>query len=188
MRTSADGRRRPARRACGGFTLLEVLVTLAIVALAYVQLLVISEAASNVAYRSGHMLKAADFAEKILAEHMTNPDDLKQYQAVVEENPAFHYELTIESYDLATGRVDDPGDEAGSASSNFSTESAFLPADAQAAPEEEQDLYDDPQHVRRFRLKVSYPSLDAEKEAEYLLEGYLPMARKESDHAVPPAK
>jgi prepilin-type N-terminal cleavage/methylation domain-containing protein len=181
MPTSAD-----ARRACRGFTLLEVLVTLGIVALAIVPLLGVRDAIWNIAYRSGHMLRAAAYAEQILAERMTNPEDVKQYQAAIEEDPAFHYELTIESYDLATGRVDEPGDESTSTTSNFSAESSLLPPDAQAAPEE--DLYDDPLHVRRFTLKVSYPGLDDDQEEEYLLEGYLPMARKELENGVPAAK
>lgn len=189
MRTSAEGRARRRERACRGFTLLEVLVTLAIVAGAIVPLLVVRDATWNMAYRSGHMLRAAAYAEQILAERTTDPDDVKDYQGVVEEDPAFHYELTIETYDLATGRVDEPGDESVSTTSGFSAESAFAPPDAQAAPEEEdEDHYDDPQHVRRFRLKLLYPGLEADRESEYLLEGYLPMARKETEHALPAAK
>lgn len=193
MRTSADplpAARRPAGadHACRGFTLLEVLVTLGIVALAIVPLLGVRDATWNIAYRSGHMLRAAAYAEQILAERMTVPDDVKDYQAAIEEDPAFHYELTIESYDLATGRADQPGDDSTSTTSGFSSASNTLPADAQAGPEEEVDLYDDPQHVRRFSLKVKYPGLNDDKEEEYLLEGYLPMARKESENAVPAAK
>jgi len=185
MSTSAD----PRPRGCAGFTLLEVLVTLAIVASAIVPLLVVRDATWNIAYRSGHMLKAAAYAEAILAEHMTDPDDLREHKGFVEEDPAFHYELTIEGYDLSTGRVDEPEDEdAISTTSNFSSQSAFTPSDAAAAPEEQLDLYKDPQHVRRFRLRVLYPGLDEDREGQYLLEGYLPMARKEPENAVPAAK
>ena len=60
--------------------------------------------------------------------------------------------------------------------------------DSAAAPDEQLDVYKDPQHVRRFRLKVLYPGLEEDKESEYLLEGYLPMAKKEPDDAVPAAK
>ena len=179
-------RSRPARGGAG-FTLLEVLVTLAMVSVAAGSLLVIRDATWNIAYRSGHMLKAANYAETILAEHMTDPDDMRDHQAVIEDDPAFHYELTIESYDLSTGRVDEPEDQDVSTTSNFSAQSAFMPPDAAAAPEDVEDLYKDPQHVRRFRLKVMYPSLEDEKEGEYLLEGYLPMAKKEKDDAVPAA-
>jgi len=189
MSTSAEAVRFRRERAEGGFTLLEVLVTLAIVAAAIVPLLVVRDATWNIAYRSGHMLRAAAYAQVILASRMTDPDDVKDYQAAIEDDPAFSYELTIESYDLSTGRVDEPGDDAASTTSNFSIGSAQLPADAQAAPaEKDEDLYNDPQHVRRFKLKVRYPGLDADKPGEYLLEGYLPMARKESDDAVPAAK
>lgn len=198
MRTSADvaptpraARPGPAHRACAGFTLLEVLITLAIVAGCIVPLLVVRDATWNIAYRSGHMLKAAAYAEQILAERMTNPDEVKEFQGVIEEDPAFEYELTIENFDLATGRVDQPGDENVSTTSNFTAQSQFAPPDAQAAPDDpqtaEQD-FQDPQRVRRFTLRMKYPGLKADKAEEYVLEGYLPMARKEAINAVPAAK
>ena len=179
MSTSAEAH---PDRGCAGFTLLEVLVTLAIVATAVVPLLAVRDATWNIAYRSGHMLKAAAYAEAILAERMTDPDDLREHKGFVEEDPAFQYELTIESYDLSTGRVDEPEDEDGiSTTSNFSAQSAFAPPDAAMAPEEQLDLYTDPQHVRRFRLKVQYPGLEEDRMGEYLLEGYLPMAKEPKD-------
>lgn len=170
------------RRGCRGFTLLEVLVTLAIVAASIVPLLVVRDATWNIAYRSGHMLKAAAYAEAILAARMTNPDDVKDYQAVIEDDPAFSYELTIESYDLSTGRADSE-DENADPNSNFSVDPAFLPPDAHPAPEDAVDVYKDPQHVRRFKLKIRYPGLEEDKQGEYLLEGYLPMAKKEPNDA-----
>jgi len=186
MSTSAEAR---PDRGCAGFTLLEVLVTLAIVATAVVPLLAVRDATWNIAYRSGHMLRAAAYAEAILAERMTDPDDVREHKGFIEEDPAFQYELTIESYDLSTGRVDEPEDEDGiSTTSNFSAQSAFAPPDADAGTEQQLDLYKDPQHVRRFRLKVLYPGLDEDRPGEYLLEGYLPMARKEPDDADPAAK
>jgi prepilin-type N-terminal cleavage/methylation domain-containing protein len=188
MSISADAHRPPRHRppACAGFTLLEVLVTLGIVAVAIVPLLVVRDAAWNVAYRSEHMLKAAAYAEAILAERMTDPDDVKELQAVIEDDPAFHYELTIEHYDLATGRVEVPGDET-AGGSEFTADSAFAPPDAGGPLEDEEDL-DDPQRVRRFRLKVLYPSMDEDEEGEYLLEGYLPLTRKEPTDGMPAAK
>lgn len=180
MSTSSD--RAARRRGCRGFTLLEVLVTLAIVAAAIVPLLVVRDATWNIAYRSGHMLKAAAYAEAILATRMTNPDDVKDYQAVIEDDPAFSYELTVESFDLSTGRADSE-DEKGDPNSNFSVDPAFLPPDAHPAPEDAKDVYKDPQHVRRFKLKISYPGLEEDKKGEYLLEGYLPMAKKEPNDA-----
>jgi prepilin-type N-terminal cleavage/methylation domain-containing protein len=176
MPTSSD-----RRRGCRGFTLLEVLVTLAIVAAAIVPLLVVRDATWNIAYRSGHMLKAAAYAEAILAARMTNPDDVKDYQAVIEDDPAFSYELTIEGFDLSTGRAD--SEDETDPNSNFSVDPAFLPQDAHPAPEDAVDVYKDPQHVRRFKLKISYPGLEEDKKGEYLLEGYLPMAKKEPDDA-----
>lgn len=183
MPTSSErpARAAGARRGCRGFTLLEVLVTLAIVAASIVPLLVVRDATWNIAYRSGHMLKAAAYAEAILASRMTNPDEVKDYQAVIEDDPAFSYELTIESFDLSTGRADSE-DENADPNSSFSAP-AFLPADAQPAPEDAVDVYKDPQHVRRFKLKISYPGLDEDKKGEYLLEGYLPMAKKEPTDA-----
>ena len=178
MPTSSD-----RRRGCRGFTLLEVLVTLAIVAAAIVPLLVVRDATWNIAYRSGHMLKAAAYAEAILAARMTDPDEVKDYQAVIEDDPAFSYELTIESFDLSTGRADSE-DEQTDPNTGFAVNQAFLPSDAQPAPDDPKlDVYKDPQHVRRFKLKITYPGLEEDRKGEYLLEGFLPMAKKEKDDA-----
>jgi hypothetical protein len=161
---------------------------LGIVTVAVVPMLVVRDAAWNVAYRSEHALKAAIYADELLAERLTDPDDVRQQQGVVEHDPAFSYELTIERYDLATGRVEEEGEDGLPADSAFSQDSAFVPPDAAGPPEGAEDLQD-PQRVRRFRVVVRYPSADPEEEgdSEYVLEGYLPLARKEPDGA-PAAK
>ena len=190
MSTSAERAARPVLRAPAraeaGFTLLEVLVTLAIVTLAIMPMLAVRDAAWNIAYRSGHMLRAADYAERILAEHMTDPDDVKEQQGVIEEDPAFEYELTIETYDLSTGRVEEAGDESFSASSKFSQVPAAGAPDAGLSEDEEAE--DSPHRERRFKLHVMYPGLDDDNKEEYVLEGYLPMVKEHKDLANQPAK
>jgi prepilin-type N-terminal cleavage/methylation domain-containing protein len=179
MPTSAE---LPRDRARAGFTLLEILVTLAVVSLAIVSLLGVRDASWNMAYRSGHMMRAASYAEELLAQHLINPETLDEYQGVVEDDPIYRYELTIEDYDLSTGRVEEPEDQDGfSQASNFSSTSAFTPPDAYTP--EDDEAADDPYRVRRFRVRISYPSLSGDGDDEYVLEGYAPRATEQEPGA-----
>ncbi len=189
MRTSADrpgpGRvpwRVPPRvpvRDAAGFTLIEIMCALAIFALLILPMLAVRQTASNMAFRSGHMLTALGYAERVLAERMTNPDRVRQLQGVVEDDPDYHWELTLEDYDLSTGRVDEP-EESGSGftqGTNFSTVSGFasVPPDA-GTPEGEDPMEIAAYKVRRYKVTMFYPSLAGESEDKLLLEGYIPRA------------
>jgi prepilin-type N-terminal cleavage/methylation domain-containing protein len=183
MRTSAE----PPRSApCGGFTLLEVMVTLAVVVGVIVPMLFARDKAWNIALRTSNMMKAATYAEDVLAEHLLEVDDRKEWPGVIEDDPLFRYEITLETYDLSTGRVE--ADEDGAEDTNFSTSSAFTPPDALAAPPTPgDDEADDPHRVRRYRVVIHYPGYEEEEsEKEYILEGYAPVARDLPPPGVPP--
>src|SRR5258708_5785745 len=97
-----------ARTSAAGFTLIEVMCALAIFALLILPMLTVRQSASNMAYKSGHMMTALAYGERLLAERMTNPDKVKQLQGVIEDDRDYRYELTLEDFDLSTGRVDEP--------------------------------------------------------------------------------
>ena len=182
MWTSADTRRPPAPRvppANAGFTLLEVMATLAIVALLIVPILQERETASNMAFRSGHMMMALAYSQQLLADRTLDRDPAKELQGVVETDPDYRWELTIEEFDLSTGRVVEPEDQQGfTQGTNFSTTSGFnVPGDAGVPPDGSEQ--DSAHRVRRYKLTMYYPSLDDEQEGRLVLEGFLPLVVEE---------
>ncbi len=165
-----------ARAAPSGFTLIEVMVTLALVALTLLPLLELRQLASNMAFRSGHMLQAMTYAQQLLADRITDPETLKEREGVIEDDTVYRYEISIENFDLSTGRTEDE-DQAhdnASGSTNFSTESAFAPSDSgtNVAETDENQAY----KVRRVKVTIFYPSLEGESEEQLSLEGFVPRA------------
>jgi len=194
MSTSADRRpeagcadRQKAARAASGFTLLEIMVCVAVVGLCILPLLEVREQSSRMAYKSGHMLLALSYGDKILSERMLDPDKAKDETGVIEEDPAFGYTLTVEDYDLSTGRVVEEKDDANafSTTTNFSTTSQFttgMPQDAVPGPDDVAAA--DTQHrVRRVKISITWPALEGEEREELLLEGFLPRVITEKDKA-----
>lgn len=187
MSTSADRRHAQRRGAERGFTLLEIMVCVAIVGLCILPLLEVREQSSRMAYKSGHMLRALAYGDKILTDRMLDPDKTKDETGVVEDDPLFGYTLTVEDYDLSTGRVVEEQDDnkAFSTTTDFSTTSAFttgVPQDAAPGPDDVADA--DSQHrVRRVKLSITWPSLDGDQREELLLEGFLPRVLTEKDKA-----
>jgi hypothetical protein len=180
MSTSADTR----RSAVAGFTLLEIMVTVGVVGLCILPLLQVREQSSVIAYKSGHLLRALTHGNRILTDRLLDPDSVEDETGVVEEDPVFGYVLTVEDYDLSTGRVVEEEDEQGfSQGSNFSQMSNFTtgqPADA--APTEEDVAGEDSQHrMRRVKLTISWPAAEGDGREELLLEGFLPRAVEEDD-------
>ena len=187
MSTSADSAplRAPARRtsrvrraarrpAQAGFTPLEIMATLAIVGLLIVPILQEREVSSNMAFRSGRMANALNHARQLLADRTLDPDPVRGLHGVVESDPQYRWELTIEEFDLSTGRVVEATDPVtGEPTTTFSTTSAFnLPGDAGAPPDASEQ--ESPHRVRRYKLRMLYPSYQADQEGELLLEGFLP--------------
>lgn len=175
----------PPRRRARGFTLLEIMATVAIVGLASAYILTAREGAANHAFRSYHMMEAIRLAEYELAEWALSPDVVEaqqgsfQLDGEVVGQGVYSYELTVEEFDLSTGRPveeDDedgdgiPDDQAGVAS-NFGDASG--PADGglgDALSEDEEDPY----VVRRVVMRVFYPNPLDEEPEEIVLERFLP--------------
>jgi prepilin-type N-terminal cleavage/methylation domain-containing protein len=160
----------------GGFTLIEIMVTLALVGLTLLPLLELRQTASNMAYKSGHMLQAMTYGQRLLAERLTDPERLKERQGVIEEDPAYRYEISLEDFDLSTGRVEEEEDEQGefSEDTSFSTDSAFTPGDA--ATNVDESMENEAYKVRRVKVTIYYPALAGDEEERFVLEGYVPRA------------
>lgn len=156
-----------------GFTLLEIMVTLALVGLLIVPLLTVRETAAHIAFRSTHLMKALAFGQELLAERMTDPEIIKDQIGFIEDNPAFRYELSIENFDLATGRVEEEDIDP---NNPYSINSPFAPSDAGVPPTPDEDELNDPNLVRRVKLTIFFPSLDDDEEEKVVLEGYIPRA------------
>jgi prepilin-type N-terminal cleavage/methylation domain-containing protein len=198
MSTSADRRtaatraaeRRTAaepRSAASGFTLLEIMVCVAIVGLCILPLLEVREQSMRMAYKSGHMLHALAYGDRILAQRMLDVDKAKDEAGLIEEDPSFGYTLTVEDYDLSTGRVvEEKDDQAGfSTTTGFSTTSAFttgVPQDAAPGPDDVAAA--DTQHrVRRVKLTITWPALDGDQREELVLEQFIPPVIDEDKEA-----
>ncbi len=181
MSTSADRRRRAS-----GFTLLEIMVTVGLVGLCILPLLEVRESASLMAYKSGHQLHALAYAERLLTERLLDPDSVKEEAGVIEEDPVYSWVLTLEDYDLSTGRVVEEEEQDGfSQTSKFSQTSAFTagaPGDA-VAPEDELADEASQHRVRRVKLTISWPALAGDAPEELVLEGFLPRVHEDAQDA-----
>jgi hypothetical protein len=166
------------------------MVTVALVGVCILPMLEVRERASQLAYRSGHMLRALSYAERMLTDRMLNPQRVKEESGLVEADPSYEYKLTIEQYDLSTGRVVEEEDEASGFSNDtkFSTTSGFtsgVPGDAGPVTDDPKDSI---QHqVRRVKVTISWPSLDGEQAETLVLEGFLPLVEEETDSQLAPA-
>ena len=165
-----------ADRRAGGFTLLEVMLTVLIVGITITAFLGVRGRASNLAQRSANHLKALRYAEEIMTDAILSTDLHNEQNGVVEDDAMFRWLLTVEEFDLSTGRAED--DEADVAGGYGEFESAFVPADA--GGEEEDD--DENLHlVRRIQVIMTYPGTDEEHDEELTLENYVPRISEDNE-------
>jgi len=183
MSTSASHERRPG---ASGFTLLEIMVTVALVGVCILPMLEAREKASHLAYKSGHMMRALNYGQRILTDRMLNSQRVKDESGLVEEDPNYGYQLTVEVYDLSTGRVVEEKDDASqfSTTTQFSTTSKFTSgAPADAGPQTDDSDKDLQHQVRRVKVTISWPSLEGEQPEQLVLEGFLPLTQDQIDKA-----
>jgi hypothetical protein len=173
MSISAETRRR---RSTGGFTLLEIMATVAMLGLCILPLLQAREKAAHLAYKSGHMMRALTYGQRMLTDRMLNPDRTKDEAGLFEEDPNYSYLLTVEVFDVSTGRVIEARDETGfSQTTNFSQTTGFTTgAPADAGPANNPQDEDISHEVRRVKLTVSWPSIDSDTPEQLVLECFLP--------------
>ena len=158
------------------------MATVALVGICILPMLEMRERASQLAYKSGHMLRALAYGERILTDRMLDPQRVKDEAGLVEEDPAYEYKLTVEVYDLSTGRVVEEHDDNSdfSTSTSFSTTSSFTTgAPGDAGPETDEQKQDIAHQVRRVKVSVSWPSLQSETPESLVLEGFLPLVEEQ---------
>ena len=152
----------------GGFTLLEIMVTVAILGLAILPMLHVREKAANRAYRTTHLMRGLHHAEELVARYGREKDQIPQFEGVVEEEPQFRYLMTFENWDLASGRSEDELEE----DAEDEDSGIIRPPDAGTV---EEDPRGDPHKVRRYRIEVFWPNIEEEDaEESVVLEGFLP--------------
>ncbi len=176
LSVTCGARQAPAspRAAQAGFTLLEIMVTVMLLGIVILPILQIREDATNRAIRSKYMLLALHHAQELIATHGREVEQIDAFEGRFEELPEFRYELTLQDWDLATGRPEDEEDQ-----DPFANDfGAIAPSDAEAADEE---MRSDPHRVRRFSVKVYFPDSKKEDEEEHVaLEGFLPRVWEEN--------
>ncbi len=171
----------PRRRTSRGFTLLEIMATVAIVGLSAGFILTAREGAANHAFRAYHMMEAIRLAEHHLAEWTLNPDLVEAQQGLFQIDGdtvgegIYSYEITVEIFDLSTGRpLDDedgnPLDDPLAANYGDSSGPTSLFGGSEDTEEE-----DDPYLVRRIQMTVYYPNPVDEEPEELILERFLPL-------------
>jgi prepilin-type N-terminal cleavage/methylation domain-containing protein len=183
---SISASRRPTQR---GFTLLEIMVTVALVGLCILPMLETRQKASDLAYKSGHMMRALAYGQRILTDRMLLSQRVKDETGLVEDDPVYEYQLTVEVYDLSTGRVVEEKDDAStfSTSTQFSTTSKFTngQAPADSGPQTDDPEKDKAHQVRRVKVTISWPSLEGDQPEHLVLEGFLPLTDDQLDQQDP---
>lgn len=167
MPISAEGpsRSAPAMR---GFTLLEIMASVFIIGIIILPFLTTREEAQARAYRSQRMIEAANHGREFVARRMRDIVSVREERGVLEEDPTFRYEFTLENFDLSTGY----GEDEENADDPYAEYPGPLPPDAQLGDEEEERT---PYKVRRYVLVLTWDGYAEESEEErFVLEGYLP--------------
>ena len=164
------------RAATAGFTLLEIMVSMLIVGFLALNFLTIQGHASDKAYVSERALTAMRYIDEIIAAHMLDPDLHDEAPFVVEDDPLFVYTLTVEEFDLATGRKEE--DEDTELADGFTTE--FVSGFNNDYGGEEDDEEDQPHMVRRIHIVMEYPGL-GEDPARLEVETFIPRVTEEQD-------
>ena len=159
------------RRRPWGFTLLEVMVSVAILALAVVPMLLTRERCYEMAYKTKIERTLQELAQRQLAQISLNVIR-GEGSGEIEDAPGFSYEYTVTIYDFASGLDENDCQRNGNDGGNLDTSNA--PRDAVFADEDVKDV--GPMMARHVVLKVYAPSEDDEsKGKEYDLDTYIPL-------------
>jgi hypothetical protein len=141
----------------------EILVTLALVAIAIFPLLQAREMSMIKSYQARDANLARELARRLLSELEFH--DLQNLRGPVDGYPGFVYEIEVEDEDLVTGEKEDEDEKKLGTTKNKPKKdqdenpSPFSPADAVDPETENQDY-----PVRRVKLTLTYPNLlDDEK-------------------------
>ncbi|MBI4878239.1 MAG: type II secretion system protein [Planctomycetes bacterium] len=150
----------PSERA---FTLLEIMLTIALVAVAIVPMLRIREQCTRQSYQARNANLARMLARELMSEIEFH--GLDQISGQIDGYPGFSYEAEIQEVDLITGK-DEQEDEEKDDPFNSSRDSTYQPADAVWAADREEEKENQEYPARRVRLTLFYPNVarDASEE------------------------
>ncbi|MFH0944078.1 MAG: type II secretion system protein [Planctomycetota bacterium] len=144
-----------------GFTLLEIMLTIAVVGIAVVPALLIREQSTRQSYQAQNANIARTLARELMSEIEFHGLDPQASQ--IDGYPGFEYEYEMEQIDLISGEADDKENQNDPYNRNSSDGAAFSPSDAVFPSEEvEEDSY----LVRRVTLTITYPNLKTNGEDE----------------------
>lgn len=181
MKPSCADRRLPRRarsRPARGFTLLEIMVSVAVLGM-LIPLLRLREQASARVERALNLLEATSHAETLLARRLRDVQPVDGEEGYVEDDPHFRYQLTLENFDLSTGRSEEE-EEDWQEQQDSLFGAGTVPPDAAVAESAEEDKAN-PHLVRRFELRLLWPhEEEADAERELVLEGFLPRIWEDS--------
>ena len=169
-------------RSASGFTLLELMITVAIIGVFTLTAHVLRGRASNEIFRATHRLRALELARDELARRALEP--LREGQ-VIEASDFFagdtlyRYELRIERFDLSSGRPE--GDEDDDLAEQRRFEEEQMSRFADAGTNDPDGGTDDPYLVRYYHITAFLPSLEDDGEEELVLEGFWPLVRPPED-------
>jgi prepilin-type N-terminal cleavage/methylation domain-containing protein len=152
-----------------GFTLLEVMVTMAIVGGALVTLLISREKAVNDLIETRNNNWARQIAREMLTELEFH--ELDRYSGQLDQYPGFSFDIHVEDIDLVTGEGDADAEERErekkekrlSNEQQGDADSRFKPGDLLEDEEGQEELV---YPVRKVKLRVEWPNMSGADGAE----------------------
>jgi prepilin-type N-terminal cleavage/methylation domain-containing protein len=181
MQTSAEQRHQR------GFTLLEIMVTVALLGTLILPILQVREVCTRKAYKASQLIKGLSHAEQLFADCVFELRELEDQEGQIESDPLFTYSMTLKEYDLSTGLnvYDDEVDD--DVFSDY--EEGLLPGDAGIPPDDEDEERASPHRIRRYKISVFWPSWDPpsaddddeDSFDELTIEGFLPRVFEEEE-------
>lgn len=145
-----------------GFTLLEIMLTIAVVGVAVVPVLLIREQSTRQSYQARNANIARTLARELMSEiefHGLDPQ-----AGPIDGYPGFAYEYEMEQIDLISGETEDEEDKYDPYNRKSTDGKIFSPSDG-LAPNED-TLEEDAYLVRRVTLTITYPNLRTTGEDE----------------------
>jgi prepilin-type N-terminal cleavage/methylation domain-containing protein len=164
-----------SERRQSGFTLLEVMVTLAVIAISVFKILELREKSINTSIDARNENLARMLAREILTELEFH--DIENRGGPIDEYPGFAFTLDVEEIDLVTGEGDPEAEkreqEKQRKREGEDSSSRFAPTDAQDNSDELQELV---YPVRKVKLTLRYPNLreDSKEPNQLVVETVLP--------------
>lgn len=162
------------------FTLLEIMLTIAVVGVALVPILLVREQSRRQSYQARNANIARTLARELISEIEFHGLDPQASQ--IEGYPGFEYEYEIEQIDLVSGEEEGEDDRNDQYNQDSSSSAVFSgPGDAIFPEEQEQQ---DAYLVRRVKLTIRYPNLKTnagDEPNQLVIETILPALPEEEE-------